>query len=90
MQLRAVYGCLAGGSTLLQHHILLELMLGSVHKIEIKGLSEHWEQPEKQKDSRLSMSVCSRTEGDIRDFGPGSDKCHQVFGFYDNILFDSE
>lgn len=88
--LRAVYWCLAGGSTLLQHRIRPDLMPGSAHAEEIKELSELWEQPERQKDSCLSMSVCCRAEGDIRDFGPGNDKCHQVFGFCNNILFDSE
>lgn len=85
VQLRAVYWWLAGGSTLLQHQILPDLVPGSVHTEEIKELLEHWGQPERQKGSCLSMSVCSRAVGGLRDFGPGNDKCQQVFGFYNNI-----
>lgn len=90
VQLRAVYWWLAGGSTLLQHRILPDLMPGSLHEEDIKELLEHWEQPERQKDWCFSMSVCCRAEGDIRDFGPENDKCQKVFDFYNNIVFDSE
>lgn len=71
-------GCAAQGSLLMagrrQHPaaalILTDLVPGSAHKEEIKELLECWEQPERQKDSCFSMSVCFRAGGDIRDFGP--------------------
>lgn len=65
-------------------------MPGSVHKEEIKELLEHWEQPERQKDFMSQCVSVFRAEGDIREFGSGNDICHQVSGFYNSILFDSE
>lgn len=57
VQLRAVYWWLAGGSALLQHHILPDLMPGSVHK-RSKSCWNTGNNLKGKRISCLSMSVC--------------------------------